>query len=125
MFPKLCIYLIDKDKGRQDYLKDILDFVDGTLQVVEDSKAIADCQKRATIDVCSAVLIGPDLGAKQRRAIVDELAQRLPELPVFPIYTDEARSFGRRTPSPRGGPVRWSCFAVSPAAAGRPGRSIG
>jgi len=91
VFPKLCIYLIDKDKGRQDYLKDILDFVDGTLQVVEDSKAIADCQKRATIDVCSAVLIGPDLGAKQRRAIVDELAQRLPELPVFPIYTDEAR----------------------------------
>ena len=89
VFPKLCIYLVDQDSRRLNYMENILGFVDAKVQQAgrpEDIKAYHESSQ----DTCSAVLIGPDFDKQAQLEFVDSLARQCPGLPVFQIYEDEA-----------------------------------
>jgi sigma-54 specific flagellar transcriptional regulator A len=87
VFPKLCIHLLDEDAGRRDYLRDIISFMDGELTFTEKA---ADTGKSDDLsNGCLALLMGPGIDLKERQALVDDLATRIPHLPVFELYDEQ------------------------------------
>ncbi|MCG8100206.1 MAG: hypothetical protein JAZ05_14065 [Candidatus Thiodiazotropha taylori] len=87
VFPNLCIYLFDQDDQRQNYLQHILSFVEGDVVVVDDISQIElSDQSRYT---CVSVMVGAGEGRDKQLAVVKDLAESHPYLPVFQIYDEQ------------------------------------
>jgi sigma-54 specific flagellar transcriptional regulator A len=69
-------------------MENILSFMDGTLEYSPQPEAFQDDLDHKTAG-CSAILIGPDFETAKRREIVEHLAARSPQLPVFELYDAE------------------------------------
>ena len=83
-FPRLCIYLIDENAERCQYMDNILSFMDGEVKLSADVEEIGKHLAASMVE-CSVVLIGPDYGLEGRREFAEALAKQLPQLPVFEI----------------------------------------
>lgn len=89
VFPKLCVYLIDQDPDRQSYMRNILGFVDGEIQLTNNAEDL-QAHLKSVEHACSVALIGPDLDDKTRREFVENLASQQPELPVFQLVDEKS-----------------------------------
>jgi sigma-54 specific flagellar transcriptional regulator A len=87
VFPNLCIYLFDQGAERQNYLRNILSFVEGDVVVVDAVSQIElsqQCQYS-----CIAVMVGADQGLDKQMSLIKDLANSYPNLPVFQIFDDQ------------------------------------
>ena len=75
-FPRLCIYLVDQDSNRRNYMENILHFMDGTLEFSHHPEELLH-NLDDRLEGCSAVLVGPDFALATRRELVERLAAQL------------------------------------------------
>ncbi|MET0065673.1 MAG: sigma-54 dependent transcriptional regulator [Candidatus Thiodiazotropha sp.] len=88
VFPNLCFYLFEKDAERQQYLQNILEFVEGSVHILTQAAQID--QLPATPDSrCSVVILGSGLSRDELIDLVQELLEQQPNLPVFQLYDEQ------------------------------------
>jgi sigma-54 specific flagellar transcriptional regulator A len=92
-FSKMCFYLLDQDPERRNYMENILNFMDGSLELAESPDEI-HTHLESIMPTCAAVLLGPDYKLELRKAYVEQLAKQLPHLPVFEIYYNDQPAVG-------------------------------
>ena len=90
VFPNLCIYLFDQDVERQSYLQHILNFVEGEVLILEDPAAIREGDLGRS--ACVAAMIGFGMSRSQRLTVIQTLADKHPNLPVFQVYDEQEGS---------------------------------
>ncbi len=88
-FPRLCIYLIDENSDRRNYMDNILSFMDGEVKLTAKPDEIEKHLESSMVE-CSVALIGPEYSKEERREFVETLAKQLPHLPVFELYSNES-----------------------------------
>jgi sigma-54 specific flagellar transcriptional regulator A len=87
-FPKLCLFLLDQNAERRNYLEIILHFMDGTLEQIAHPD---DIEKHLTTSNsgCLAILLSPEYTGASRRETVEHMAEHFPQLPVFELYDSD------------------------------------
>ncbi len=79
-----CLWLLDSDQGRREYLQNILNFVDYELICAEDSQSFREQLAASSADEpCTAVILGSGIQGDERQALLVEIARMKPCLPVF------------------------------------------
>ncbi|WP_316364359.1 sigma-54 dependent transcriptional regulator [Candidatus Thiodiazotropha sp. CDECU1] len=87
VFPNLCVYLIDQNSERQNYLEHVIGFVEGNLRVVSELSEIEPpSQDEGT--VCVALFLGVDMALDQQLEITRNLQEKFPGMPVFQLYDE-------------------------------------
>ncbi|PVV12245.1 MAG: sigma-54-dependent Fis family transcriptional regulator [gamma proteobacterium symbiont of Ctena orbiculata] len=87
VFPNLCVYLIDQNSERQNYLEHVIGFVEGDLRVVSELSEIEPpSQDEGT--VCVALFLGIDMALDQQLEITRNLQEKFPGMPVFQLYDE-------------------------------------
>jgi sigma-54 specific flagellar transcriptional regulator A len=95
-----AILLVGCQEGQAAYLRNVLEFIDFSLQVADDGPACVESLRDAPGDVY-AVFIGPDVEAKTTREIVRTLEQEELILPFFQLRSVNGRQ--RKEKSELGG----------------------
>ena len=75
-----CVILVDRDEGRINYLNSILQFIDYSLEVAQDSSELKDHLSGREEGVCQTVVLGPDLADSE----VDQLLEVADQAPLKP-----------------------------------------
>ncbi|MES9946716.1 MAG: sigma-54-dependent Fis family transcriptional regulator [Candidatus Thiodiazotropha sp.] len=87
VFPNLCVYLIDQNSERQNYLEHVIGFVEGNLRIVSELSEIEPpSQDEGT--VCVALFLGIDMALDQQLEITRNLQEKFPGMPVFQLYDE-------------------------------------
>jgi sigma-54 specific flagellar transcriptional regulator A len=89
VFPNLCVYLIDQDSERQNYLEHVIGFIEGDLCVVS---ALSDIELPSTDQgvVCLILFLGVNLELDERLEIAQQLKDLFPSMPAFQLYDERS-----------------------------------
>ena len=65
-----CVLLADRDQDRVNYLRNIFEFIDYSIDIIKDTSGLRDHLSNLDKQLCATVILGPDLSEPEIEALV-------------------------------------------------------